>query len=619
MAWQEGYHCLKPEECRNTNQKLREIEGDIETREAQVAFAQFCAANPSFSSQLLMGFDLYPIQDIMIRAMMQKDSFLGICGRGFGKSTIAAVFIVLYAIFNPGIQIGITSASFRQARAIFEKIEQILNHPKGRFLKQCLKEDPKHKSDAWEMWIGTTRIVALPLGSGDKIRGYRFNLLVIDELLLLSERIINEVLLPFMAVQADPREREKTREAEDRLIAAGKLTESERTRFSNNKLIGLTSASYEFEYLYTMYSAYKKTIFDQNAENVSNGIMQLSCEIAPKGLYDESNIRMAKDTFSSAQFNREYMALFTGDSSGFYSARKLAEITLQEGDSPTVKVRGDDTKNYLLAIDPNYDSAEGSDHFAMCVLELDDERKLGYMVHGYAVAACTLNERMAYIKYLFENFNIQYVIVDKAGGEKFIKDINDLEILDFKLAFFENEILNFTEEEVAEARDGYDPGGTKVKKIVHSQYFAANWIRIANETLQGAIQHQSIWFAAPLDSENLSSGGMNIKELVFDETEKYGNSPADLRLKFCDFVDHQKRIIELTKQECAMIEVTGTATGVQRFELPANIKNQTGPNKARKDSYSVLLLANWAKDCYFAIKSEPKKKRNSFKPRWLAR
>ena len=267
--------------------------------------------------------------------------------------------------------------------------------------------------------------------SGEKIRGYRFNLLIIDELLLLSEKIVNEVLMPFMAVQMNQRERQYVREAEDKLIKAGALKEEERTIFPNNKLIGLTSASYQFEYLYEMFQSYKNLIFDEKAEKVSHGLMQLSYEMAPKGLYDESNVNNAKKTFSRSQFDREYMAVFTGDSSGFFSAKKLYEVSLKAGESPTTKIKGDPEKAYILGIDPNYDSSETSDDFAMCLVELDEESKTGIMVHGYALPSCTIQQRMEYLKYLFDNFNIIYLIIDKAGGEKFIKDVNDLGGLGF--------------------------------------------------------------------------------------------------------------------------------------------------------------------------------------------
>lgn len=532
------------------------------------------------------------------------------------NSTIAAIFIVLYAIFNPGVEIGVTSATFRQARKVFERVENMAASPRGKFLRQCIIGKIGHRSDAWEMVIGRSKIVAIPL-SGDKIRGYRFNLLVIDELLLLSEKVINEVLLPFMAIQIDPRERQKVRESEDELVKAGLMKEEDKTIFPNNKLIGLTSASYEFEYLYEMFKNYKEMIFDQDAKNVSHAIMQLSCDMAPPGLYDLNNVEQARKNYSKAQFDREYMARFTGDSSGYYSARKLHEVSLVRGQNPTVKIKGDPAKSYLLAVDPNYDSSEGSDHFAMNISEIDETNEQGFMVHGYAVASCSLQERMDYFRYIFDNFNIVYVIVDKAGGEKFIKDVNDLGILPFTLEFFEAEFEEFTTEELFLARNSYN-NGSRVKKIVHSQYFSPQWIRFANETLSADIDNKRFWFAAPVDAENVNFENIKISELKFSELESYGNKKEDLETKRIDFVDHQSDLIKLTKNQCSLIEVSTSATGMQRFDLPPNLQKQTGPNKTRKDSYSALVLANWGLRCFFAMLKTPEKKKSSFRPKFIA-
>lgn len=76
-----------------------------------------------------------------------------------------------------------------------------------------------------------------------------------------------------------------------------------------------------------------------------------------------------------------------------------------------------------------------------------------------------------------------------------------------------------------------------------------------------------------------------------------------------DFIDHQKTIIELTKSECANIEVSTNPQGSQSFNLPQNLRRQTGPNRARKDSYSALILGNWFAKVYFdAMNATPEKK-----------
>jgi hypothetical protein len=66
-----------------------------------------------------------------------------------------------------------------------------------------------------------------------------------------------------------------------------------------------------------------------------------------------------------------------------------------------------------------------------------------------------------------------------------------------------------------------------------------------------------------------------------------------------DFIEHQKDMIDLTKAQCALIQITTSAQGVQSFDLPSNLRRQSGPDKARRDSYSALVLGNWMIQTYF--------------------
>jgi hypothetical protein len=66
-----------------------------------------------------------------------------------------------------------------------------------------------------------------------------------------------------------------------------------------------------------------------------------------------------------------------------------------------------------------------------------------------------------------------------------------------------------------------------------------------------------------------------------------------------DFVEHQKDMIDLTKVECAMIEVSTSSQGTQSFDLPPNLRKQKGADKARKDSYSALILGNWMMHVFY--------------------
>jgi hypothetical protein len=127
----------------------------------------------------------------------------------------------------------------------------------------------------------------------------------------------------------------------------------------------------------------------------------------------------------------------------------------------------------------------------------------------------------------------------------------------------------------------------------------SNWIRQANELLQANFDHHRLYFGSrAIDDSYMQQKRKNIPiaNIKFlRASEELKQSPA---AKMIDFIEHQSDMIDLTKNECALIQITTTAQGTQTFDLPPNLRRQTGPDKARKDSYSALILANWMAKVY---------------------
>jgi hypothetical protein len=616
--WEAGLHHRKS--TQNVNDRLLALQGTLKDREAKITLVDFLRNNPTFAVRLLVGVKLFPFQQMMIKAMFQRNNFLAVCSRGLGKSYIGSLFCMLYAIFNQGVKIAIVSKTFRQARMMFKKIEDFANSKEGEFLRQCIgdtRKNIKHNADAWEMNIGASVIMALPLGAGDKIRGYRFNVMVIDELLLLDDKVINEVLKPFLIVSIDPHATGRAM----KLLREGLVTDDEYRLLLPDppKIIGLTSASYTFDYLYEMYSEFIYKITNthdkkgQKLTGISHCVMQLAYQVAPEGLYDPQLVKELESSMSEQQLQRELGAQFTDDSGGFYSSRKMQEATVPLGMRPTTKIVGDQDKKYILAIDPNYSDSESSDHFAMSVVEIYEETRKGVLVHGYAVAKSNLGARTRYLKYLFDNFNIVYVIVDNAGGPKFLQDAQEFpEFKGFKLEFFEQDFENEDYQEgVRNSKADYN---LSEGKICHAQKFATKWIRSANESLQNCIEKKRIMFASSIHAIE-EEHSKQLKQRVGIENIDYeleGNMPQDLAQKQAELIDNQEYIIDLTKTQCSMIVVSTNPTGGQTFDLPSNLRKSTSPDKARRDSYSTLLLANWALKCYFDMIDAPEEENNTF-------
>lgn len=626
MAWIEGPH-VKPKK-RSTNDELEEVKGTLTDSEAQLWFAKYCLANPKFIVFLLTGVKLAPIQDMLLRAFILKDYSLLVAGRGFSKSFIISLFCIIYCIAHPGVKLGLCSGTFRQSKSIMKQIEVFASHPQnGRFLRSCITKELTKGSDQWSMEIGGSSIIAIPLG---KIRGYRFNVLVVDELLQVSKETLDSILKPFLAVKQDGPLAEEIERAQELLVKRGVMKPEEvETFYPSNKIIGLSSASFKFESLYKdNYLPYIDTILDPDAKQVNHAVFRFSYRLAPKGYMSEAAIADMKRTMSQSMFDRELEAIFSDDSGGFFSAMAMELATIPKGGHPTVKVKGEANKKYVLSIDPNYSNAETSDDFAISVFELDDDEESGILVHSYALANSTNEKRAMYFRYLLESFNIVYIIVDNSGGPSFIEMCDEFKMLPYPLALFEHDFLNFNwEEGLTLTKENFKPSEGK---IVHSQPFGRdNWLRIANENLLFMIEKKKIKFAAAVfndsDLSRMIGQSFPIEHLHYSKTQdvpKRGDQEKKELAKTAldgmkiDFIEHLGEMIVVTKKQTSLIEASETSGGNQSYNLPKTMtKDSNNPLRPRRDQYTALLLGAWGVKCYYDLHKKIEKPKFLFLPR----
>ena len=523
------------------------------------------------------------------------------------KSFSTGIFALLDAILNQGVQIGILSKSFRQSKMIFKKIEDISRSPKATFFAQCITRVSR-LNDEWVMEIGRSSIRALPLGDGEKLRGFRFQRIIVDELLLMPQKIYNEVIIPFLSVVDNPTERQEVYDLETQMIEKGKMKEEERRKWPANKIIGLSSASYKFEYLYKIYQQYEALILNENKQDGAHRtIMHFSYDCAPEQLYDQNLISQSKATMSESQFEREFGAIFTDDSSGYFKVSKMALCTIQDGDGQCVEVVGNPKDEYILAFDPSWSESESSDDFAMLLIKLNRDTRKGTVVHSYALSGSNLKTHMKYLAYLLTHFNVVGIVGDYNGGVQFINSCNESDIfkkINIKLGVIDADLdkaLDY-EKNLGKVKHQYN---LSEKNIVFLRKPTSAWIRIANESLQAAFDHKRIFFAGGAindDYNNQRKARVPIKDLKFIRNDS--NEKGAVGARMIDFVEHQKDMMDLIKVQCALIQITTSPQGTQSFDLPLNLRKQKGADKARKDSYSALILGNWAMNVFYDMESD---------------
>lgn len=594
----------------NINAELMKIKGSLDDREAKITLAKFLRANLGLTTELIAGIKLAPYQEMTLKGLFNRNFSMCVWGRGCGKSFIAAVYCFLQCIFEPNTKILIAGPTFRTARFIFENLEKFVNSKGAELLAQTFGAKSK-RNDQFRWDINGGSITAIPL-SGEKIRGFRANVLVLDEFLLLPEDIIKTVLMPFLVAPQNMKERLEIRETEDKLIELGKMEESQRMVFENNsKMIALSSASYTFENLYRTFKEWVDHIYSKEKGDATYFISQIGYEALPDYMIDHTIIEEAQNGGQShSSFQREYCAQFTDGSDSYFSAKKMYKCTIPDGQSPTTLIKGKPDSKYIVAIDPSFSNSPASDYFAMSVLELDDETQQGTLVHGYAVAGGNLRDHIQYMHYVMSNFNIEMICIDNAGfqfidscneNSLFIRDKIKMSFVDFESAKDGKDYAK----ELIKLRRGYNKDSGA---IVFKQIFSTEFIRKANEHLQACIDHKKIWFASKTSAHSAAFMSQTSEKITLTHT---GESSLG------DFIDTQDSLIHQTKKQCALVEVKSTAKGTQTFDLPLHLKRSSSASRARKDNYTTLMLVNWAQKSYYDMKSIPSDMGVTFVPRMI--
>jgi hypothetical protein len=594
------------------NERLLKLPGDLNDEDAKATLGEFFRHNLGITTELLSGIRLAAYQEINLLAWFIVNYGMNVWGRGCSKSFGAAVFCFLYCIFNPGSKIIIAGPTFRTARFIFGKIEEILKSPEAELLQQCFGATSK-RNDVFEWEINKGKIIAIPL-NGEKIRGFRCNVLLLDEANWLEQDMIEKVLMPFLVAPKDIGERLKVKEQEA-LIREGKMKEEERTVYqSDAKMILFSSAGYTFEYLYKLYQDWLEIISgssgkDDYKANARYFVSQIAWNAIPEEMMDQTIIKEASrgGASSSSSFKMEYGAQFCDGSDSYFNAKKMEECTLKLNEYPHTLIKGDPSKKYILAIDPNGSDSPSADYFAMAVMELDEENQVGTLVHGYQGLGGITNH-VKYLFYLLTNFNIVFGIGDASGLDTFLDAANNspeflaagkrLKYIDFDTT---KDGQDYIDQLIATRNQYNQEGGS----IIIRQFFSTEFIRRANEHLQNCFNYKKVFFASKtLPNESIVESQLNLqvpKSLIFTGNhEKWG---------MAEFIDHQDDIIYQTKRQCALVEFTATTKGSVNFDLPQHMRRMTSADKPRKDNYSALVLANWAIKHYYAFTKQPEKVR----------
>jgi hypothetical protein len=344
--------------------------------------------------------DLTWFQRATLNDMFFKNFVMLLFGRGIGKTWLDAVFAVLYAMLYPETKIGIIAPVFRQACYMFDYIEELYDIS-PYFRAATTKTNIRSKSivrtyqNQIVKFHNRSFIEALPLGDGNKVRGRRYNVVLLDEYAQISEEIIKLVIRPMGII---------------------------RGKFRANKFISSSSAYYAWNHLYLQYLLYK--VMESRKPNlyaVHEYNYKDLLALGPSAPYqiDEDAMAMQRSDMTEEAFNMEHLAIFPVETKGFFPARLIESCVCRKDDGPEIHLESTEG-HYVMGVDAA--RIAGGDNFAIQILKMDGgmQRSLAYSktLNGASYQSMRDSIRMTLAK-----FPIVRIMMDPAGGGTTLKDL----------------------------------------------------------------------------------------------------------------------------------------------------------------------------------------------------
>jgi len=175
---------------------------NVAIEEGIMVWTQFYRANPHRFIVEYLGLPLHLFQMIIIFMFDIFNHNMLTCARGTGKSYITAVYSCCRCILYPGTAILIGASTKGQAKLLIsQKIEKDI-FLKSPNLRREIKYIKCNGNEAKVVFHNGSSIEAIV--SGEQSRGFRCNILIIDEFRLVPQETIDRIMVPFLNINRKP-------------------------------------------------------------------------------------------------------------------------------------------------------------------------------------------------------------------------------------------------------------------------------------------------------------------------------------------------------------------------------------------------------------------------------
>lgn len=507
-------------------------------------FLEIARYFPVIATKFLLDIELPLHQKDMLQRAWKHKYTIFLCSRRTGKTFIMSIFILLQALLFPDMKIGIVAPVFRQAKTVFDEVENLVNS--SSFAKSLMIDEPKHTTEEWYIQFSNgSKISALPLN--DNIRSYGFNIIVIDEYGFgdnMKDKMEN-ILEPMLFTKRDIKTEGNTHPTD-----------------VGNRLIVSSTATFKFNDYYRLVTDYADEI--EKGSEKHDIISYDYRDGLESGIFEkEMVLRKFKKSDSLTQ-KMEYLNIFPDDSDAFISYETLQRYAIdtheeeQDGEiKPSTQLEfeqeydedGNPTHEYIMA----FDDADVGDNFAIAVIKLEGKTKK-------IVRIVTLNDepiqkKVRIIRQLLRKFNIKMIVADQRNRN--IKD-NLAEPYTYSDGEEAPIIVDIDDEDQQEYVKEQYGSEYDYEKLIKIHNFSGKSNEMRARHFLGEIENSRVKFPAPI--------GISSK-----------------------------------KEEDAFAEIKATWAEIVAIQPKVNgkyVKYETPTRKQKKDRWTVCELGVWASDEY---------------------
>ena len=166
-------------------------------REYAEIYAQALTDEVEFARKII-NFNPYPYQEEFLKD--HSPLIAACCGRQVGKTTLAAIKALHYALSNDTTRVLIVSAGLRQSMILFDKILAFIDPALATRVLTTEKTRTKVK------FANGSEMEALPCGpDGSRLRGCTSDLAILDEANFMPPIVIDSVIRPTTITKPDAR------------------------------------------------------------------------------------------------------------------------------------------------------------------------------------------------------------------------------------------------------------------------------------------------------------------------------------------------------------------------------------------------------------------------------